>query len=56
MRLDESLFIAGIVTHLWNWTSRFQRLMAGSFIFVEAAAFRKIGGFSNELFVAEELV
>ena len=29
--------------------------MAGSFIFVEAAAFRKVGGFSHELFAAEEL-
>ena len=29
--------------------------MAGSFIYVEAAAFRQTGGFSNELFAAEEL-
>jgi hypothetical protein len=31
------------------------RLLAGSFIFCEVAAFRKIGGFSHELFAAEEL-
>jgi hypothetical protein len=31
------------------------RLLAGSFIFCETAAFRKIGGFSSELFAAEEL-
>ena len=30
-------------------------MLAGSFIFCEAQAFRKIGGFSNELFAAEEL-
>ena len=30
-------------------------MLAGSFIFVETAAFRKLGGFSHELFAAEEL-
>ena len=29
--------------------------MAGSFIFCEARAFRDLGGFSRELFVAEEI-
>jgi hypothetical protein len=29
--------------------------MAGSFIFVETAAFRQIGGFSRELFAGEEI-
>ena len=55
MRMDEPLFIAGWLTRFWNWTSRFQKLMAGSFIFVEAAAFRGLGGFSRELFIGEEL-
>lgn len=55
IRLDENLFVAGLITGLWNWTSRFNRLMAGSFIFVEAAAFRQLGGFHNELYAAEEL-
>jgi GT2 family glycosyltransferase len=55
IRLDEKLFVPGLVTELWNWTSRIHRLMAGSFIFVEAAAFRQLGGFHNELFAAEEL-
>lgn len=54
IRLDEDLFIAGCITRLWNFVSRRLRLLAGSFIFCEAAAFRKAGGFSNELFVAEE--
>ena len=40
---------------LWNCLSRWQRWMAGSFIFCEARAFRKLGGFSRELFVAEEI-
>ena len=55
IRLDEKLFVAGLVTRLWNWASRLHRLMAGSFIFVEAAAFRRVGGFHRELFAAEEL-
>jgi glycosyltransferase involved in cell wall biosynthesis len=55
IRLDEKLFVAGLVTRLWNAASRFHRLMAGSFIFVEAQAFRQLGGFSLELYAAEEL-
>lgn len=44
-------FIAGC----WNRLSRMRRLLAGSFIFVGAEAFRAVGGFSNELFAGEEL-
>jgi len=55
MRMDQRYFVAGIVVHLWNFASRWNRLLAGSFIFCQAEAFRKLGGFSNDLFVAEEL-
>ena len=55
IRLDKNLLVAGLITHLWNYASRIKRLMAGSFIFVKAAAFRKLGGFHNELYAAEEL-
>jgi len=55
IRLDEELFVPRLVTGLWNFVSRTGRWLAGSFIFVETAAFRKIGGFSLELFAAEEL-
>jgi glycosyltransferase involved in cell wall biosynthesis len=55
VRLDEKHFVAGCVTQLWNCASRSLKLLAGSFIFCDAAVFRKVGGFSNELFVAEEL-
>jgi glycosyltransferase involved in cell wall biosynthesis len=55
VRLDEKYFVAGIITRLWNFTSRWKRFLAGAFIFCEAAAFRKLGGFSNEFFCAEEL-
>ncbi len=39
----------------WNALSRALRWAAGSFIFCEAAAFRDIGGFSEELFASEEI-
>jgi glycosyltransferase involved in cell wall biosynthesis len=40
---------------LWNATSRMLHWAAGSFIFVDAAAFRELGGFDEELFASEEL-
>jgi glycosyltransferase involved in cell wall biosynthesis len=55
IRLDEKYFIANLITWTWNRASRILKLLAGSFIFCDAAAFRKIGGFSHELFAAEEL-
>jgi glycosyltransferase involved in cell wall biosynthesis len=55
IRLDEHYPVAEFITWVWNRTSRMLKLLAGSFIFVEAAAFRTIGGFSHELFAAEEL-
>lgn len=56
VRLDEGGGTAAkLVTASWNFISRWRRLLAGSFIFCETAAFKKIGGFSNELFAAEEL-
>jgi len=53
--MDGDYFWANRATELWNCSSRAFKLLAGSFIFVEASAFRKIGGFSIELFAAEEL-
>ena len=46
---------ASLITRLWNGISRAGRLLAGSFIFCEADAFREVGGFSNELFAGEEI-
>jgi glycosyltransferase involved in cell wall biosynthesis len=39
----------------WNVISRVMRWVAGSFIFCNAAVFHEIGGFSRELFAAEEI-
>ncbi len=55
IRLDNGRWTARMVTTMWNLVSRTGKLMAGSFIFVEAAAFRQIGGFSHDWFAAEEL-
>ena len=55
VRLEDGYPLANFFTGFWNFLSRSQRLLAGSFIFCETAAFRKIGGFNNELFAGEEL-
>ena len=55
VRLDSRHWLSEMVNALWNILSRSCRLLAGSFIFCEAAAFRKVGGFNNEFFAGEEL-
>jgi glycosyltransferase involved in cell wall biosynthesis len=40
---------------LWNALSRGLRWAAGAFVYCEAAAFRRVGGFSEELYASEEL-
>jgi glycosyltransferase involved in cell wall biosynthesis len=55
MRLEAGYPKANLLTACWNFLSRSRRLLAGSFIFCEANAFHKVGGFSNELFAGEEL-
>ncbi|MCU0783787.1 MAG: glycosyltransferase [Verrucomicrobia bacterium] len=55
IRYDGYHPVANFGAGLWNRLSRSRRLLAGSFIFCDAAAFRQIGGFSNELFAGEEL-
>ena len=55
VELDPPVRWAIGIIGLWNCLSRWQRWMAGSFIFCEARAFRQLGGFSRELFVAEEI-
>jgi len=55
IRLDQKYFVAELVTPLWNLASRWRRLLAGAFIFIKKSVFEEVGGFSNELFVGEEL-
>jgi glycosyltransferase involved in cell wall biosynthesis len=47
--------LARLLAGAWNLLSRMRGWMAGSFIFCETAAFRRIGGFSAELFACEEI-
>lgn len=55
LALDEPDFLSTLLTRMWNLASRIQRLMAGSFIFCEAAAFREVGGFDAEIYASEEI-
>lgn len=40
---------------VWNGLSRLAHWAAGSFVFCEAAAFRALGGFNQELYASEEI-
>jgi len=53
--VDSTLLVARTTVAVWNRFSRATRWLAGSFIFCEAVAFRRVGGFSEQLFAAEEL-
>lgn len=53
--LDGDYPVAARIGRFWNWISRGFKLMAGSFIFVERAAFWVVGGFNEELFASEEI-
>ena len=55
IRMDGEMLVARLSSGLWNLVSRRLKLMAGSFIFVEAKAFRSVGGFSHKWFAGEEL-
>jgi GT2 family glycosyltransferase len=55
VKLDHSHLGARLLCERWNHLSRLKRWAAGSFIFCDAAAFRQIGGFCEELFVSEEI-
>jgi len=53
--LDEGPWEAHAFVWGWNLLSRAMRWAAGSFVFCRAEAFRQIGGFSLDLYAAEEL-
>ena len=53
--VDSTLLAARVTVAVWNRLSRSARWLAGSFIFCDAAVFRRIGGFSEKLYAAEEL-
>lgn len=55
IRFHTDAFWALTCAHFWNWTSRMLSWAAGSFFLVRADVFRELKGFSNELYVSEEL-
>jgi glycosyltransferase involved in cell wall biosynthesis len=55
VRLDGDYFWGTLIIGAWNILSRVQKWAPGSFLFCEAAAFRQIGGFNQELYASEEL-
>ena len=55
LSLDVARLIPRMLVGLWNIGSRTLRWCAGSFIFCEAAAFKRVGGFNEEFFASEEI-
>jgi glycosyltransferase involved in cell wall biosynthesis len=55
VRVDATGVASTLVIGGWNAISRITRWAAGSFIFCQASVFREVGGFSLELYAAEEV-
>ena len=55
IRWDHVHIVGELVTSVVNVAFRWRRLLSGAFIFIEAAVFRELGGFSHEAFAGEDL-
>jgi hypothetical protein len=55
VRFDRIPGLWGVLPWLWNLFSRLAGEAAGSYVFCRADAFREVGGFSTELYAAEEI-
>ncbi|HVY71259.1 MAG TPA: glycosyltransferase [Verrucomicrobiae bacterium] len=55
VRLETDSWVTHALTQVWHLLSLTRHWAAGSFIFCDAAAFRAIGGFSQEFFAGEEI-
>ena len=55
IQIDHAPWWAGFFLHSWTVISRCAHWAAGSFVFVEAAAFRAVGGFNQALYATEEI-
>ena len=53
--LGEAEWLPRLAVSSWNAVSRLTRWAAGTFIFCETTTFRDVGGFSQELYAAEEI-
>ncbi len=54
LRWDRRNCIFELVTAVVNLGFRWRRMLSGAFIFIETAAFRKLDGFSREVFAGED--
>jgi glycosyltransferase involved in cell wall biosynthesis len=55
MRMDDVPLLGGFILSLWMRISRLMNWAAGSFIVCSQTAFESVGGFSNDLYAAEEI-
>jgi glycosyltransferase involved in cell wall biosynthesis len=55
VRLDTDRAAVRFFVGVWNAVSRACSWAAGSFMFCEASSFRRVGGFSQEIYAAEEI-
>jgi glycosyltransferase involved in cell wall biosynthesis len=55
VRLDTRGLAVRFFVFVWNALSRICGWAAGSFVFCEALVFRQVGGFSEEIYAAEEI-
>jgi glycosyltransferase involved in cell wall biosynthesis len=55
LRLDHAPWWTQFFVQGWTAVSRLRHWAAGSFVFVEAAAFRAVGGFNQALYATEEI-
>jgi glycosyltransferase involved in cell wall biosynthesis len=55
VRMPSSTRFADALVALWNATSRLTGWAAGAFLFVDAEAFRAVGGFNQQLYATEEI-
>lgn len=55
VKFDSGPWLACQTVHVWNSVAKIMGWAAGSFLFCEVNAFRKLNGFNNELFAAEEV-
>jgi len=53
--LDACPWHGRVIVGVWNFLSRVMKWAAGSFVFCRADVFREVGGFSTEMFAAEEI-
>ena len=55
VKMDSDSMSMAMLSLIWTTVSRLSKWAAGSFIFCETRIFREIGGFSHEMFAAEEI-